>query len=118
MHRLKILLRIVFDLLGHDRLDDERRACQQQRVAVGRRGRRRFGADGRAAAGFVIDHDSLAELALQVLRQQPRHHVIRRPRRVGHDDADRLLRKTVGRRVLADERKTGDGDNTRESSSR
>ena len=104
-------MRIVLDLLGHDRFDDERRACEKKRIAVGRRGGGHLGADRRAAAGLVVDHGSLAELGLQVLRQQPRHHVVRRARRVGHDDADRLARKAIGRRGLADERKSRDGSN-------
>ncbi len=62
---------IVFDLLGHDRLDDGA-DCEEERVAVGRGAGCRLGADRRAAAGLVVDHDSLAELTLQVLGQQPR----------------------------------------------
>jgi hypothetical protein len=105
----KILQRIVFDLLGHDRLDHEGRACEQQRVAVGRRDRGRLGADGRAAAGFVVDHDRLAELALQLLRQQAREDVVRRARRVGHDDSNWLARKTLGlRRRRQCKRRNGD----------
>ena len=96
----EILLRIVFDLLVQDRLDHESRACEQQRVAIGRRDRGRLGANRRAAAGLVVDDDRLAKLALQLLRQQPHHDVIRRPRRVGHDDPDRLARKALGNRPL------------------
>src|SRR6516165_1851198 len=118
--RRKILQRIVFDLLGHDRLDDEGRACEQQRVAIGGRDRGRLGADRRAATGLVVDHDRLAELALQVLRQQPRHHVVGRARRVGHDDPHRFAREALGlgRRRVPDQRERRDGGDACESSGR
>jgi hypothetical protein len=116
--RRKILLRIVFDLLGHDRLDYESRACKQQRVAIGRRCRGGLGADRRPAAGLVIDDDRLAKRGLQLLRQQPRQDVVRRTWRVGNDDPDGFARKGLSRRRLADRRKRCNGHDECELSSR
>ena len=52
--------------------------------------------------------------------REPHHDVIRRPRRVGHDDPDRLARKAlgIGRRRPHDQRKSRNGDNGCEFSSR
>jgi hypothetical protein len=74
----------------------------------------------RAATGLVVDHDRLAELALQVLRQQPRDDVVGRARRVGHDDPHRLAREALGlgRRRVPDQRERRDGGDACESSSR
>src|SRR5262249_15500509 len=73
--------------------------------------------DGRAATGLVVDHDRLAELALQRLRQQAREDVVRRARRVGHDDPNWLTRKTLGLRRRR-QCKRRDGDDKRKFSNR
>ena len=61
-------------------------------VAVGRGLGDRAGADDAGAAGAVVDHERLAELALDLLRHQPREHVGAAARRIGHDQLDRPLR--------------------------
>jgi hypothetical protein len=60
--RCEILARVVARILVQRGTDRERAGvAQQQRVTIGIAFRDRFGADGAAGAGTVVDHDLLAE---------------------------------------------------------
>ena len=65
-------------IVGHflqSRIDQEARARDQQRIAVGRRGLHHRGADIAAAAAMVLDIEVLPEAIRQLLRQQTAHDV-------------------------------------------
>ena len=94
--RGEALQRIVVQVLVHRRRDDEARALEQERVAVGLGERRGLHADGGAGARTVLDHDALLELDRKMLRQEPRHHIDRRSGRERRDHPDRA-RRIVGR---------------------
>ena len=99
--RHEILLRIVAGIFVHRRRRPPCSRVEQQRVAVRLRGRRGLGAGIGAGAGTVVDDDVLAEPRRELLRQEPRHHVVGRARRERHDHPDRLggigLRRGRGR---------------------
>ena len=78
----------VDDLLQHRDVHELRRCTEQQRVAVGLSPRHADRADRAAAAGPVLDHERLAELAREILRRQPRHHVGVAAGGVRYDDRD------------------------------
>ena len=65
------------------------RGGHQQRVAVGRRLRHDVGADQRARAGAVLDHDGLLERRGQAIADGARQHVGERAGRIRHDEAQR-----------------------------
>ena len=87
----EILQRLVRRLLQvrHDRVRPAR--AREQRVAVGRAFRDRIRADRAARTCAVVDHERLAEHALQLLRDHARGDVGRLPRRPGHDHPDRAV---------------------------
>ena len=91
--RREALRRIVAGARRHRRDHGEHAGvADQQRQAVGRRGRDRARADRAARAGTVLHDRRLAELR-QDLREEPRRNVGRPARRRGHDQPDRLVGK-------------------------
>ena len=78
----------------------------EQRVAVGRGAHDRLGADVAARAGTVLDHERLAELLRERLRDDPHKDVDRAAGRKADDDAHRPVRPGLRRRV-ADAREQG-----------
>ena len=93
-HRHEILERLVGHLLAHRHVDGHGRAGGlHQRVAVRRRAHDLHGGERRRGARPVLDDERLAELLLELLRDQPRqqvgaaaggerHHDGHRPRRI------------------------------------
>ena len=67
----------------------------EQGMAVRRRIEHGRGADARAAARPILDHDRRAELVLQHLSGKPAHGVVRGARRKRHDDFDRLTARPL-----------------------
>jgi hypothetical protein len=86
---------VVHDGLAADRADEEG-------MAVRRAARRRLGADGRARAGLVLDHDRLAQARRELLRQRAGDDVDAAARRKRHDEADRPGRILRRRRRRAE----------------
>jgi hypothetical protein len=54
-HRHEVAVHVVWHLVVHELIGDETARCEQQRVAVGRRLRRKLESDQPAAAGLVDD---------------------------------------------------------------
>ena len=73
-------------------------AAHEQRVAVGRRARGRFGAERSCAAGAVFHHHRLARRLAQSLRDDPRQRIGKPARRERHDDLDGLCGIILGAR--------------------
>ena len=67
-------------------------AAHEQRIAVGRRSGRGFGADRSGAPGAVFDHDRLAGCLGQPLRDDAGERIGKAARRERHDDLDRSRR--------------------------
>ena len=88
-HRREVLHRVVVDLRVQRRADGERRRDQHDGVAVGRRPRRRLGADVAAGAAAVLGHHRLAEARRQPLGDQPAEDVGAAAGRERQDEADR-----------------------------
>ena len=89
----EILDRVEARILVHRRRQHVRRhAGGDQRVAVRRRARGRFGADQPAAAGAVLDEELLAERSAELLGEHPAEQVVRAAGHIGHDHAHRLVR--------------------------
>ena len=74
---------VLVDRVGRDVADE-------QRVAVGRRLRRRLERDVAVRAGPVLDHEALAERLGELLRDDARDDVGGAARAVGHEDPHRL----------------------------
>jgi hypothetical protein len=68
----------------------------QQRVAVGRAARHRFGADDPARARAVLHDHRAAERLAELLADQARQRVSGSARGERHDDLDRLRRVRLG----------------------
>ena len=87
--------RVVVQLVepGTDRVRDR---DDQQRVAVGKRVCRRFGADHAAGAAAVVDHHLLAEPIAQLLRDHAPDHVVAAAGRERNDEPHRLARIVLG----------------------
>ncbi len=87
---------VLLDVIGHARLqgghDGEGQVREQQRVAIRRGSRDVFGAEHRAGARAVLDHDRLPERGTEPRLDQPRQHVRRPARGEGHHQADRPVR--------------------------
>src|SRR5262249_1539707 len=64
----------------------------EKRVAVGLGRSDRLGADQRAGAGLVVDHDRLLERGGQRVADRAAEHVDQRARGIRHDQLDRLRR--------------------------
>ena len=89
----EILQRIVAELGLHEGIDGERAVrADEQRVAVGRRARHRFGADAAAGAAAVVDHHRLAERARDPFADQAADDVGIAAGRERHDQMDRPVR--------------------------
>jgi hypothetical protein len=67
-----------------------RLAGQQDGAPVRCGARHQFRADAAVGAGPVVDDDADSGLAGQLLGEQPREHVVRPARRVGHDEPQLL----------------------------
>src|SRR5688572_8429709 len=65
---------------------------EEQRAAVRRRARHEFRADAAIGARPVLHHHRHAGRGLELPGQQPREHVVRAARRIGHHDAQLLAR--------------------------
>jgi hypothetical protein len=65
-------------------------------VAVRRAFRDLINPDIAGSAGLVLDHDGLTELVLEPLGDNAEQHVGRTARRIGNDDADRMVRPAGG----------------------
>ena len=78
--------------LAQVRSDHKRIGHDQQRVAVGRRARHRFGPDHRARAGTVLDDHRHRLRAANVVRQHAGQDVGATPGGKGNDDLDRSFR--------------------------
>jgi hypothetical protein len=89
------------------RIDDEARACHQQRVAVRRRIRRLGDADIAARAADVLDIKILVERLGQVVRQQAPHDVDDAAGRERDDHLHRSRGIAVGRNSLCAGRRCG-----------
>ena len=97
---------IIGQLLVQQRIEHEdRRRRKEQRVAVGRGTRRRFGADRTLRAGLVLDHHRLFQVAAEIVADHAAEHVGRAARGIGHDQLDRTYRifRRMGQRRGADE---------------
>ena len=92
-HQVKILGRIVGEILLQERIDrpDPDRGAEQ-RVPVRRRALDLRCADGPGGARFVFDDDRLSELFGHFGRHHARQRVGRAPRRERHNDGYRLIR--------------------------
>jgi hypothetical protein len=73
--RVEVLERIEFRARLQRHVDRERLRAEMERVAVGRRLRRRGGADVAAGAGAVLDDDVLPPRLGQLLRDDPAERV-------------------------------------------
>ena len=67
-------------------------------VTVGRRLRAGFHADVATGAGAILDHEVLAQAALQLVRQDTRQHIGSTAGRERHDDLHRPIRPIGGLR--------------------
>ena len=107
----------VAPLVGRLRIDrrqDDLRcdACEEQRVAVRRRGVHRLRANGAGGAGLVLHHDRLpAEIARRVLREVARRKVGVAPRGERNDELNWTRRVLCLHRRTAEEQ--GDGERAR-----
>src|SRR5262249_10742569 len=91
-HRLEIAQRIIFDVLIGGDIDGQRRVGrEEQRVAIGRRLGHEVGPDVAAGAGAVFDDDRLAPGFRQPRPQETGQDIDRAARRIGHDDANRMV---------------------------
>ena len=113
-HRREILDRIVGQRLVHGRTDRHRTAAGHiEQVAVRRGLGAGRGADGRAAAGTVLDHDRLAEPLRQLRLGDTGQRVDRAARRPRHDQRDRPGRIILRRRRLRKcKQRRGGGETT------
>ena len=85
--RSDVGLGVVGQLGEQQRVDGKRPAdADADGGAVGRGLGDRVGAGVAAGAGLVLDHERLAELFLQMIGNQARHHVGRRPGAERHHD--------------------------------
>ena len=101
----------------HERLVGDQRLVggvgvrhQEQRVAVGRRTRDRLGAQDRAGARTVLDHERLLERFGQVLAELAGKDIGRAAGRERHDDLDRPCR--IG---LRSRHRAGNGESQRQN---
>jgi hypothetical protein len=109
--RLEARQRVVAEL-AQMRVDDELGRRDQQRVAVGRRACRRFGADGVAGAGPVLDHQCLPLRAADLVGEQPCQRVGAAAGGRRHDDLDGACRLGRRGRDAQRARDTGSRDST------
>jgi hypothetical protein len=90
-HRREVALGVVWQALEEARIDGQRRIRRdEERIAVGRRLRRRGGADVAARARPVVHDELLLERFAERLRKDARIEVGPAARRRGHDEAHRL----------------------------
>ncbi len=88
---------IVMQVLVDGRIDGDRAGlAEQERVAVGFRLRHHLGAEDRACAAAVLDHDRLADRFPDALGDDARHRIRAAARRIGNDELDRPRRIIVG----------------------
>ena len=87
-------------------------------MAVGLAFRHIVGADGAVGARLVLDDDVLAQARLELVGDEPRHHIGRPAGRKGDDDADDAGREVLrgGRRGEPGQRRQRQGKNARQSS--
>jgi hypothetical protein len=98
--RREILVRIVRQLLHQIRIGDlGSRRGPEQRVAIRRCLGDEIGAESRAAARLILDHDRLAQAFAERVRQNARHQVCAAAWRERHHKADRTCR--IGLRLRA-----------------
>ena len=89
--RSEVLHRIVGQRLVDGRINRDRaRLAEQQRIAIGLRLGDEIGADDRARAALVLDHDRLAGILRDLLGHDARHRIRPAARRVGDDELDRF----------------------------
>src|SRR4029079_18467437 len=103
------ILREVEGKIGIDgRIGDVGGGSKEERVAVLRRTRDKFGRQARSRSRLVLDHELLAKNLAHALPEHARGNVGRRPRDEADDDADRprrvLLGVRTGRNKLSGER--------------
>ena len=95
--RREILQRIVGKILVDGRIDRDRPGLtEQQRVAVGVGFVHQLGADDRAGAAAVLDHDGLSDGLADAFGNDARDRVGAAAGGVGHDQPDRMRRIIVG----------------------
>jgi hypothetical protein len=95
--RHEVVERVVGQVLVHELVHHQRRIdCHEQRVAVGRRLRRRLRADDGVGAGPVFDHHRLSPILAHGLADQARHDVAWTAGGEGHDHPDRPIGKARG----------------------
>ena len=82
---------VSYGIFAAEVRDDHERPgkTEQERVAVGCRGRDELGADQARGARAIVDDDLLAEHFAEALRDDARHHVDRTARGRRRDHADR-----------------------------
>ena len=110
-HRLEVALRVVGEVRVDHRVHRHGAVVRhQQRVAVGRRLRRRLGADDHGGARAVLDHHRLAPELGELGRHHPRGGVDRAAGRGRHDDAHGAVGIALrgGRRRRGERRERGD----------
>jgi len=89
--RRQIRRRVEAKLGEQARIDHERTADHEHRVAIGRRPRDERGADIAAAAGMVLDVELLAEALGEFRREHARNYVDRTSRCERGDHLDRPI---------------------------
>ena len=94
--RREILLRVVVDVLEHERDEHRHRdRREEERGAVGGRALEGVDRDASARAGPVLDHHRLPEALPEGVGDQARDDVRLPAGGDGHDDPDRLLRPAL-----------------------
>ena len=103
----EVLCRVVRKFREQQRVDGKWAAqTDADRVAVRIRLRHHLGSGIGAGAGAVLDHEGLAELLLQMVGDQPSHHVGRRAGAKRHNDPHRLGGPLLRRRRRKAEHQT------------
>src|SRR5262249_41080828 len=108
--RLEIALDIEPRFLEERADDADRRAGEENRVAVGLRAGDYPRSDDSACARTVVHDHLLAESLRELIRQKPADQTGRAARREAHDQADRALRIAALRRsCVREERQAANG---------